>query len=170
MLSGAGTMCEPAATEVCLEPVRLFLIDHVRKHARRGIPMVAGDNQTTSCGHALNHFPERIRSQLCCRFATEPLKTVARIGKLVNALVRPMMPKHDSGGGAHPVEAVVPCGIQAFSARVWQTVRQARTVIFHRRSLTESKCLCEGCRIARNFRAADTGLPNVIAASLGFLQ
>src|SRR5208283_3743946 len=116
MLSGASARCTPAATKIFLQPSCLVFVGHVGEHARRGVAVVAGDNQPASCGHMLNHSPKRIRSQLLRGFTTKLLETVARLGKLVDTLVRPMMPKHDGGRRGDPVEAVIPRGIQAFGA------------------------------------------------------
>lgn len=91
--------------------------------------MVAGDNETVACGHALNHCPKRIRGELLRSFSTELLETVTRLGKLVDTFIGPMMPKHDGRRGGNPVETVMPRNIHAFSASARKLVGKARAVI-----------------------------------------
>src|ERR1035438_3119245 len=129
MLSRAGTMRESAATEVCFEPVCLLLVGHISEHPRRRVAVIAGDNQAASCGHAINHLPERLRGKLLRGFTTELLETVARLRKLMDTVVRPMVPKHNSRRGGNPVKTVIPRSIQTLSACARKMVRQARSVI-----------------------------------------
>src|SRR5580704_10293619 len=112
MVRRTGTICEPATTEVCLEPACLLLVGHIREHAGRSVAVVASDNQAAPRCHTFDHLPEGIGGQLLRRFATELLETVARLGKLVDAFVWPMVPKHNCRSGGDPVEAVIPCAIE----------------------------------------------------------
>ena len=170
MLSRTGAVREPAATEVCLEPGCLLLVGYVREHARCGVAVVAGDNQPASCRHALDHLPEGIGGQLLRGFTAELLKTIARLGKLVDAFIWPMVPKHNGRSGRDPVEAVFPRRIEALGACAWKPVCRSRAIVIDRRPLPESKRLSERSCIARNFRATRTSLLNLITTLLGFLQ
>ena len=62
-------------------------------------------------GYYCHHHPEGIGGQSLRSFSTKLLKSVARLGELVNAFVWPMVPKHNVGSRSDPVEAVVPRGI-----------------------------------------------------------
>src|SRR5437899_1987814 len=111
MVTGASAMRESTAPKVCLKPICLLLASHICEHARRSIAVVTGDNQAASRGHAFDHHPKGIGGQLLSSFSTQLLKSVARLGKLVNTFVWPMVPKHNVGSRSDPIEAVVPRGI-----------------------------------------------------------
>src|SRR5665213_1317945 len=129
MLGAAATGCRPAASEICFEPGCLLLVGHVREHAGCSIAVVTSDNETASRGQVLNHSPEGIRGQLLLGFMAELLETVARLGKLVDTLVEPVMTKKDGRRGGDPVKGVVPRSIQAFRARARKKVGGACSVV-----------------------------------------